>query len=111
MHKQQNVQNCLVQSQWDLRKAVIILAKDPAQGGFREFQNFIITGNCRITSVAGASNSGDGLFYRNQTSIISPERESGVPSGSRDPKRGDCPGNIEFRFGCTPFPDRRDPKC
>ena len=110
MHKQRYVQNCLVQSQWDFRKAVILLAEDSAQGGFREFQG-LITDNRRITPVAGANDSGDGLFYRNQTPFISPERESGFPSGSRDSKRGDYPGNIEFRFGCSPFPDRRVPEC
>ena len=36
---------------------------DPAQGSFREFPEFIITGNCRTASGAGASDSKDGLFY------------------------------------------------
>ena len=32
-------------------------------GSFREFPEFIITGNCRTASGAGASDSKDGLFY------------------------------------------------
>ena len=78
MHKQRYVQNCLVQSQWDFRKAVILLAEDSAQGGFREFQG-LITDNRRITPVAGANDSGDGLFYRNQTPFKKHGAESVEP--------------------------------
>ena len=53
----------LVQSKWDFSEAVLLLAEDLAQGSFREFPEFIITGNCRTASGAGASDSKDGLFY------------------------------------------------
>ena len=50
-------------------------------------------------------------FEHPLTSFISPECGSGFPSGSRDPKRRAYPGNIEFCFRGTSFPDRRDSEC
>ena len=56
----------LVQSKWDFSEAVLLLAEDPAQGSFRKFPEFIITGNCRTASgngADGASDSKGSLFY------------------------------------------------
>ena len=47
-------------------EAVLLLAEDPAQGSFRKFPEFIITGNCRTASgngADGASDSKGSLFY------------------------------------------------
>ena len=46
-----------MQGQWSLRKAVLLLAEDSAQGNFREFPEFIITCSCRYGSGVGASDS------------------------------------------------------
>ena len=56
----------LVQSKWDFSEAVLLLAEDPAQGSFRKFPEFLITGNCRTASgngADGASDSKGSLFY------------------------------------------------
>ncbi len=70
-----------------------------------------ITYQVRAEHWASAGNSEDGLFYRDQASIISSEHSSGFPSGSRNPKRQYRPGDIEFRFRRAPFTDWRHPGC
>ena len=48
-----------MQSKWDFSEAVLLLAEDPAQGSFRKFPEFIITGNCRTASGNGADGASD----------------------------------------------------
>ncbi len=99
MHKQRNVQNCLAQSKWSLRKAVLLLAEDPAQGAFENSQNSLLPATVGSASGAGASDSESSLFYRGQASIIFSEHSSGFPSRSCDPERQPHPGDFEFCFG------------
>lgn len=51
---------------WCRANGISVKQFDPAQGSFREFPEFIITGSCRTASgngADGASDSKDGLFY------------------------------------------------
>lgn len=46
-----------MQSQWDSREAVLLLAEDPAKRSFREFPEFITSCNNRVDSGDDAGDS------------------------------------------------------
>ena len=66
---------------------------------FENSQNSSLPATVGPDQELSASDSEDGLFYRDQASIIFSEHSSGFPSGSRDPKRQPHPGDFEFCFG------------
>ncbi len=77
-------------------KQVLLLAEDIAQGSFREFPEFIITGNCRNAAGTGSSDPKGGLFYRDQASIFYSEHSSGFSFRPCDSKRQSHSGAFDL---------------
>ena len=63
MHKQRDVQNGLMQSKWDFRKTILLLAENSSKGSFRKFPELFTSGNAWTGTGFGIGCSEGCLYY------------------------------------------------
>ena len=109
MYEQRDVENRLVSGKRDFCEAVFLLAAHPAQGSLWSISESTITCSCRDRTVVCCSENG--IFRRNQTPCCATRLVTRFPSGSGDPEREPCSGNLKFSLIRIDLPGRRDSSC